>query len=51
MLFLLRPSGSVRDQIVQLNQDRTRARPEPTSGSVHDADLGEQQILKRPSQY
>jgi hypothetical protein len=67
MLFLLAPSGSVRGQIVQLNQIalvQAQNQPlvqstTPSTGmagnevpaSPNDADLGEQQILKRAETY
>ena len=67
MLFLLGPSGSVRGQIVQLNQIalvQAQNQPlvqstTPSTGmagnevpaSPNDADLGEQQILKRAETY
>ena len=66
LLFLLGPSGSVRGQIVQLNQVAlVQAQNQPlvqstTPGgmagtevpaSPNDADLGEQQILKRAETY
>lgn len=67
MLFLLIPSGSVRGQIVQLNQialvqaqNQTLVPPTAPSAatgvnevpsSPNDADLGEQQILKRTEEY
>ncbi len=67
LLFLLGPSGSVRGQIVQLNQValvQAQNRPlvqstTPSTGmadnevpaSPNDTDLGEQQILKRAETY
>jgi hypothetical protein len=67
MLFVLVPSGSVRGQIVQLNQialvqaqNQTLVPPTAPSAatavnevpaSPNDTDLGEQQILKRAEAY